>query len=137
MRGMAYPCFVGISGWVKGKTYETELRLGPDPGCVLVFPQDSAVSAQHAGTYERSVKRVGNELNSTSGAYLNGARLPSIQDHVFHHGDILKIDDCRFVHLKHAEAGQAGLRADEAERIRRASTIGKAPIEEVVAEAGR
>jgi hypothetical protein len=56
MRGMAYQFLVGISGWVKGKTYKTELSFGPDPGCVLVSPEDSAAAGQHASIYVRGGK---------------------------------------------------------------------------------
>ena len=137
MPGAMFPQFLGISGWVKGKTFSAVLTAGRDPDCDVRFPESSAASRRHVSTRVSDGKTYIRDLRSTNGTSVNGARMDRGSERVLEHGDILKIDDCRFVYLERAEAapGTTAAAAGEAERIRRTGTIRHESLEKVVAAA--
>ena len=137
MHGAMFPQFLGISGWVKGKTFPAVLTAGRDPDCDVRFPENSAASRRHFLTRVSDGQTYIRDLNSTNGTYVNGARMSKGSERALDHVDIVKIDDCRFVYLERAEtaARTKAAAAGEAERIRRMATIRHTSLEEVVAAA--
>jgi hypothetical protein len=56
-----------------------ELTIGRLATCTICIPDDSFVSANHARLYAIDGITYVEDLNSTNGSYLNGARLTSVQ----------------------------------------------------------
>jgi pSer/pThr/pTyr-binding forkhead associated (FHA) protein len=68
---------VGISGEVKGKTFEIakdRVVLGRHANCDIIV-NDTAVSSQHCYIARRDNRFILHDLNSTNGTQLNGGRI--------------------------------------------------------------
>jgi FHA domain len=65
----------------KGATFivNGEVRIGRSAGCAISIPDDTFVSSTHARLYEYDGCTWLEDLNSTNGSYLNGARLTAPQ----------------------------------------------------------
>lgn len=65
----------------KGATFALvgELTIGRLPTCTICIPDDAFVSATHARLYTIDGTTYVEDLGSTNGSYLNGARLGSVQ----------------------------------------------------------
>ncbi len=66
-----------------------EFTIGRLPTCTISIPDDAFVSATHARLYSAGGITYVEDLGSTNGSYLNGARLGSVQPIVV--GDRLQI----------------------------------------------
>jgi FHA domain len=55
-----------------------ELSIGRNPTCTICIPDDAFVSAAHARLYTIDGITYVEDLHSTNGSYLNGARLTTI-----------------------------------------------------------
>ena len=65
----------------KGATFVLagELTIGRSPASTICIPDDAFVSANHARLYAVGGVTYVEDLGSTNGSYLNGARLGSVQ----------------------------------------------------------
>ncbi len=61
----------------KGATFTVngEIRIGRSSACAISIPDDTFVSTTHARLYPYDGYTVVEDLNSTNGSYVNGARL--------------------------------------------------------------
>jgi hypothetical protein len=65
----------------KGATFAVsgELRIGRSPTCAISIPDDTFVSSTHARIFPFDGLTWVEDLNSTNGSHLNGARLTAAQ----------------------------------------------------------
>jgi hypothetical protein len=65
----------------KGATFTItgEVRIGRSPSCAISIPDDTFVSGTHARLYPYDGYTWVEDLNSTNGSHLNGARLTAPQ----------------------------------------------------------
>jgi len=66
-----------------------ELTVGRAGGCQIALPDDTYVSQLHARVYQRDGHAFVEDLGSTNGTYLNGARVSAPA--VLHRGDKLQV----------------------------------------------
>ena len=114
MHGVMFPQFIGISGWVKGKTFPAVLTAGRDPDCDVRFPENSAASRRHFLTRVSDGQIYIRDLNSTNGTFLRRSQVRAREP--LTDGDIIEIGS---VELRFREWSQDKPR--ETERIHRKS----------------
>jgi hypothetical protein len=80
----------------KGATFAivTEISVGRAESCNIVIPDDTFVSQVHARLFQANGSTWVDDLGSTNGSYLNGARLTSVQP--ISKGDRLQIGSTIF-----------------------------------------
>jgi hypothetical protein len=90
-RGSAHKLVVLLPKERRGAafTISAEITIGRAPHCTISIPDDTFVSQLHARLYRNADRTWVEDLASTNGSYVNGARLDGIRP--FDKGDRLQI----------------------------------------------
>ncbi|MGQ9580810.1 MAG: FHA domain-containing protein [Armatimonadota bacterium] len=90
------PCLVGVAGPYSGSEFQLQAdrtEIGRDPSNAIVLEKDLTVSRKHAAIIRQGDTYLVQDLGSTNGIYVNGARVHSAK---LHPGDTLRLGNSVF-----------------------------------------